>query len=122
RELAAGRLAERVAGADRQVLSLLERRQRLHAELRGQLAALDQRRDEALADRERWSDSLEAAATAIDEAEAATQARLATDPAYLEQRQRATDAERVAVHADEKASLSEEEMEQKGVSYSQDPL
>lgn len=122
RELAAGRLAERVAGADQQVLSLLERRRRQKAELEGQVAALTRRREEQVAERERWSDTLEAAAAAIDEAEAATQARLATDEAYLAQQSRAREAERVAVHADEKATLSEEEKEQKGVSYSKDPL
>lgn len=122
RELAAGRLAERVAGADRQVLSLLERRRRQHGELEGQLAAAAQGREDLVAERERWSDTLEAAVAAIDEAEAATQARLATDDAYLARQQSAKEAERVAVHADEKATLSEEEKEQKGVSYSKDPL
>lgn len=122
RELAAGRLKERVADADKQVLNLLAVRRRQQTEMEAQLAALVQRGEELATERERWSDTLEAAAAAIDEAEAATQARLADDPEHQAQQERAKEAERVAVHADEKATLSEQEKEQKGASYLKDPL
>jgi hypothetical protein len=58
----------------------------------------------------------------VDEAEARTQARLDADPAYRAQRERAQEAERTARHADEKATSSEQEREQKGESYRSDPL
>ena len=67
-------------------------------------------------------DDLEAAAEAIDDAEVAVQERLKVDSAYLEQQRVAQESERVAVHADEKATLSEQEQDSKGESYRSDPL
>ena len=65
---------------------------------------------------------MEAAAAQVDEARCKTQARLDADPAYQAQRTRAQEAERTARHAAEKASLSEEELSQKGASYRGDAL
>lgn len=58
----------------------------------------------------------------VDEAEARTQLRLDADPDYRAQREKAEQAERRALHAGEKAGRSEEERQQKGEAYRQDPL
>src|SRR5690606_32994282 len=50
------------------------------------------------------------------------QERLKTDAAYLEQQRAAQESERIAVHADEKATVSQQEQDSKGASYREDPL
>src|SRR5690606_39880570 len=74
------------------------------------------------AERETADADVERAAAAVDDAEAATQERLRSQPAYQRQLERAREAERVAVHADEKATLSEQEQDAKGKAYRDDPL
>ncbi|MEA3640414.1 MAG: hypothetical protein VBE63_10765 [Lamprobacter sp.] len=65
---------------------------------------------------------LQAAADRLDTAEAAAQARLASDAAYQSQLERAHEAERTALHADEKATEREQEQVTKGSRYQADPL
>ncbi len=65
---------------------------------------------------------VDAAVQAADVAEARTQARLGGDDAYKARLERATEAERKAAHAAEKADRSEAERAEKGVSYREDPL
>ncbi|MGB5737085.1 MAG: hypothetical protein WBM40_21865, partial [Thiohalocapsa sp.] len=72
--------------------------------------------------REAQADVLEQANDRLDAAEADTQARLDADPAYQVQRDRAREAERIALHAEEKASDSEQEQDAKGAAYRADPL
>lgn len=120
--LDAGQVTERIDDADRRATALLERRREQqaelearHAELDGVRAGLERQRDAAAA-------ALERAAAAVDEADAAIQARLADDPEHRRLLGRAREAERVAVHADEKAALAESEQRTKGEAYRADPL
>jgi hypothetical protein len=113
---------ERLDAADRRVLATLERRAAAVAALERSAAALAARQSERAAERERRADLAERASEVVDEAEAATQARLASDPTYVRVRDDARAAERVAIHADEKASTAEEELAAKGRAYEADPL
>lgn len=114
--------ASELQRSDEQVLKLLEAREASTAEVQGRLDDLQARRADLEARREELRQQLEKVAEAIDDAEAEAQARLAQDPAYVAQKEAAQAAERVAVHADEKATLSEQEQAGKGKAYRADPL
>ncbi|MBW6456301.1 MAG: hypothetical protein K0A98_10475 [Trueperaceae bacterium] len=120
--LAEGGLADRLNEADRRALTLLERRVSLRTAVEGELADAEAERVSRASARRDAVATLERAVERLDEAEAATQARLAEDPGYLALREAAEAAERVAVHADEKATLAEEERAAKGAAYDGDPL
>ena len=115
-------LVARLVDAETQARALLDRRDAEATALQARLAAAGAAAAELTAERTRADDALEAAADALDAAEAATQARLGEDPAFVAQREAVRDAERVAVHADEKATASEAELEAKGRAYRDDPL
>lgn len=108
--------------AERQVSALLARRDREVNALKQQIKDAQAARNALDAEREAQGDRLEEANEALDTAEAATQARLDADPDYQVQRERAREAERIAMHASEKADASEQEKDDKGVSYRTDPL
>ncbi len=108
--------------AEQQVLALLAQRQAAVLDLERQIQAADSGLKALEDERSAQADRVNAAAEVVDAAEAKTQARLDADPDYQAQRERAQDAERVARHAHDKASRSEEEREQKGASYRGDPL
>jgi hypothetical protein len=112
----------RLDEADRRVLATLERRGAAAAGLERSAEALAARQAERASERERRADVAERAAALVDEAEAATQARLSADPDYVRVRDDARAAERVAVHSDEKATLAEQELDAKGHAYEADPL
>ena len=115
-------VAEQLKGSDEQVMRLLEAREAATAAVQARLDDLQARRADLEARRVDLQRQLEAAAEAIDEAEAEAQRRLASDPEYVAQQEAAKAAERVAVHADEKATLSEQEQGSKGKAYRADPL
>ncbi|HET8984467.1 MAG TPA: hypothetical protein VFN03_01790, partial [Trueperaceae bacterium] len=112
----------RIDETDRQALALLEKRSSTISAISARLDEYEARRAELEARRAAMGDELEAAMKAIDDAEVAVQERLKTDAAYLEQKRVAQESERVAVHADEKATMSEQEQDSKGTSYRGDPL
>ena len=112
----------RIDETDRQALALLEKRNGAIAAIGARLDEYEARRAKLEAHRADLGDDLEAAMKAIDDAEVAVQERLKVDAAYLEQKRVAQESERVAVHADEKATLSEQEQDSKGASYRSDPL
>jgi len=120
--LAEGGLTDRLNEADRRALALLERRASLRIAVEGELADAEAERVRRADTRRGAVEVLERAAERLDEAEAATQARLTQDPGYLALREAAEAAERIAVHADEKATLAEEELAAKGAAYDADPL
>lgn len=120
--LGKGSVVERIDEADRQVLALLEERRAEHEALQQRLTETEQQRAVLEAERETAAAAVERAAAAVDDAEAATQERLRSEPAYQRQLERAREAERVAVHADEKATLSEQEQDAKGKAYRDDAL
>jgi hypothetical protein len=120
--LAGGQLLEHIDQAEQQALVLLERREIAAAELTERIQAAEAARTTLEAERSAQANDVDRAAEAEDEAEARTQARLDADRTYQAQRQRAQQAKRTAMHAEEKAAGSEQEKEQKGVSYRGDPL
>ena len=120
--LSTGALVDSIDQIERQVLALLQARESAAGSLEQEIAGTDERR-RALEDaRATQVDVLDKAAEAVDAAEAATQASLDANPDYRAQRERATDAERIAMHAEDKAGRSEQEREEKGRSYREDPL
>jgi hypothetical protein len=120
--LAGGELVEHIDKAEQQVLALLANREVAAQELSERIQAAGTQRMTLEAERNAQANEVDHAAAAVDEAEARTQARLDADPTYQAQRQRAQEAERTAMHAEEKAASSEQEQEQKGESYRTDPL
>ncbi|HZJ08497.1 MAG TPA: hypothetical protein VFD39_02270 [Trueperaceae bacterium] len=120
--LNAADVVARLDAADRQVLALMRDRAEATGALQGELDEIESHRADLEQRRADLQDRLEGAAKAIDDAEVEAQRRLAEDEAYQEQLRRTTAAERVAVHADEKATQSEQEQGTKGKSYRSDPL
>ncbi len=108
--------------AERQVAAVLEQRREAVETLERKLDDARAARDRLNDEREAQADLLEQANERLDDAEAATQARLEADPAYQAQREHVREAERIALHAEEKASDSEQEQDAKGAAYRADPL
>jgi chromosome segregation ATPase len=108
--------------SEQQVVALLAQRQAALSHLQEQIQAAESGLRALESERAAQAALVDSAAQAVDAAEAQTQARLDVDPAYVTQRDRATDAQRKAAHAQEKAARSEDEREEKGVSYREDPL
>jgi hypothetical protein len=120
--LAGDQLSRRIEHTEQQVLALLKNRDIAARELGERIRAAEDGRAALEAERTAQADKVDRAASAVDEAEARTQARLDQDPDYQAQHERAREAERTARHADEKATNSEQEMDHKGESYRADPL
>jgi len=117
-----GELNHHLDSAERQVLALFAQRQDAFDALQASIESAEQNRTTLEAERAAQADRVDQAADTVDAAEAKTQIRLNDDPDYRAQRVRAEEAERRAMHADEKATRSEAEQEQKGKSYRDDPL
>lgn len=108
--------------AERQVLALLAQRNGAVGDLDRQIQAASLALQTLETERGAQAERVNAAAEVVDAAEAKTQSRLDADSAYQAQREKAQESERVAQHAEEKATRSEEEREQKGAAYRADPL
>ena len=120
--IASDKLMTSFDAAEQQVQSLLEQRKTTALELSREIEGLEQRGLVLENLRSEQADALERVSTRLDDAEAETQRRLDADPDYQAQRDRAAEAGRIALHADDKASRSEQEQEDKGQSYQDDPL
>jgi hypothetical protein len=120
--LAGGELVRHIDQAEQQVLTLLKSRETAAGELADRIRATQEAKETLEAERAAQAEAVDRAAETVDEAEARTQARLDTEPEYQAQREHAREAERTAMHAEEKAANSEQEQEQKGESYRNDPL
>lgn len=121
-QLSRGELERHMDAAEQQVLNLLQARQQALHQLEERITAAARQREQLAAEGEIQAERVEQAADAVDAAEARTQARLDEDPDYRQARERATEAERTAMHAAEKADESAQEEEAKGTSYRADPL
>lgn len=108
--------------SEQKVVALLKQRKDEAVQLAEEIKQLEQQGDSLDQQRAEQSDKLEQAVAVLDDAELVTQQRLGADPIYQAQRDKTTEAERIALHADEKASRSEEEQQEKGCSYQNDPL
>jgi hypothetical protein len=120
--IAAGELLSSIDAMERQVAVALQARASARAELDAEIADVQSESARLENEREAQRQTLEKATETLDIAEAATQARLDADAEYRAQEQRTREAERVARHAGEKAIQSEQEKDQKGQSYRDDPL
>lgn len=121
-ELADTDLRQRLDRTEQQVVALLERRRAAVDGLQGRIEAVEASHRELEAQRGAQAERVDQAAEVVDEAEAQSQAVLDADPDYRAQREKAEAAERKAMHADDKATRSREELEQKGAAYRDDPL
>lgn len=130
RRLAAIRLDHVTSGSLSSALDVAGQRVReLLDERQDALTALDADIDDGQAEleslgieREDLELKVESATGALDRAEAAVQERLARDEAYVAQLDAAREAERIAVHAEEKTATAEESRQEKGKPYRDDPL
>lgn len=120
--VAAGRMISSIDVVSKQVAAALEARKSAEAELDARIIALQDERAALEVEREQQHQALEQAIDTLDIAEAATQGRLDADPEYMAQEQRVREAERIAMHADDKAAHSEQENDEKGQSYRDDAL
>ena len=120
--MAAGSMISSIDAVGKQVAAALEVRKSAEAALDARIIALQDERAALEVEREGRRQALEQAAETLDIAEAATQARLDADPGYMAQEQRVREAERIAMHADDKATHSEQEKDEKGQSYRDDAL
>lgn len=120
--LAAGRVSADLDAAEQRVDALLRSREASVQQVADDIADAEDARASLEADRATASAALEAAAAALDAAEARTQARLEGVASYRAQLERAREAERIAKHADDKATMSEAEQDEKGRAYREDPL
>ena len=102
-----GTLSGALDAAERQVAALLAQRDKAMQALAQELEQSNRAREALNRERELQADAVDAANARIDEAEAVTQSRLDADPGYRALREHAHEAERTAMHADEKASASE---------------
>jgi hypothetical protein len=120
--IASGNMLASIDALERQVAAALQVRESARAELDTGIAGVQEERAALEAERETQRQALEKAAETLDVAEAATQARLDADPEYRAQEQRTREAEGIARHAEDKAVQSEQEKDEKGQSYRNDPL
>jgi chromosome segregation ATPase len=115
-------IVQHLDDVEKQVIALLSERQQALESLLKQIKDLENMLKAIEVERQQQAEQLEAAAAAIDSAEARTQKRLDAEPAYQEQRAITEDAERKAQHAREKSVRSDEERQNKGHAYQQDVL
>lgn len=107
---------------DRAVLALIEARNQAYGQVQARLSALEADAEELDARAEQVADERQRLTDQLAAAELATQERLAADPAYEAQLERAHETERMAALADAKATQSEDELESKGAAYRADRL
>lgn len=108
--------------AEQQAVALLQQRDAAVDALNRQLENANEAQRDLQAQRASQAGLVDAVLARVDEAEAATQARLDTVPDYRAQRERAEQARHTAELATEKATRSEEERSSKGRAYDDDPL
>lgn len=120
--IAAGKITSRLDKVEQQVLNLLQARKGTIADLERAIEHSKHAQKPIEEERAQQAEKLEQAALTLDEAESATQQRLDADPAYQAQHEKTTEAERTAAHANDKATLSEQNLEEKGEPYRNDPL
>lgn len=120
--IASGELDQQLDQAERQIVRLLEQRQQASLDLKARFESAEAQQQTLEQQRLAQAEKVEQAAQTIDEAEGAIQARLDQDASYQTHKADTEAAKRQAVHAEEKARLSDDELEQKGESYRKDPL
>ena len=120
--LADNSLVQHIDEAEKQAIALLDQRTKALERLSLDVEGLEKTLLEMDITRQQQLEILEATAAKVDTAEAQTQKRLDADSTYQQQRNLTQAAERKAHHANEKAVRSDEERQQKSLSYQQDVL
>ncbi|MGF1615035.1 MAG: hypothetical protein ACFCVA_14310 [Gammaproteobacteria bacterium] len=120
--LASGAVLARIDATERQVAALLQARESASKEVDGAIRLAEEHRQQLEQERAAQARVLEHALEELDAAEAKVQAQLDVDPGYQAQRERARAAERMAQHAGDKATRSEQEQAEKSLSYRTDSL
>lgn len=122
RELESGELVQSLDDTDRQVTEIFEIRKAALLALEAELAAAEQQLAERERERAEQQSSVEAAADALDAAEAEAQSRLAADDVYQAKLAAAREADAVADQAEAKAEAAEADRAEKGKPYEADPV
>lgn len=130
RELAAFRLSDsakaalegRLEEVGREVRQILEERTSKIAALGNARTELESKLQDLFALRARMSAEREKAADHLDEIMEKIEDRLAEDPAFIAQEQRAETSRKMAEAARAKARQAEEDRDRKGIAYESDPL
>ena len=121
-EMTASRVIQRFDDTDRAVLQLLERRSSAMRDLESRIESSAARQSELAARRETQKARRDDTLKAMEERYEKIKARLSGDDAYKAQEQRAADAAARAEKSEEKAARSEQDREEKGTPYRDDPL
>jgi hypothetical protein len=117
-----GAVAAGLDGVERAAAALLAQRDREAAQLEQTIAAANETLRQLEQSHAEQSEAVRQAGEALEQAEAATRTRLEDDPDWKSKAEQAREAARIALHADEKATESEQEQSTKGADYQADPL
>jgi hypothetical protein len=121
-KLEQGGLLQGLDSVSQNVVELLDRRERAHGELLGEIRGEEERLEALEVKRTQLSDEAEAAALQLDEAEAEVQNRLEEDPAYRTQLEHAHRADAIADEAEAKTRDATDDKKSKGEPYEADHL
>lgn len=121
-QLISGEIAAGLDAADRQVTELLAERDQALAALGQQIEEARQEDSALEKERDQRSDRVAEAAALLDTAEAAVQEQLEQDSVYKAQFEKASRADSVARHSEEKTAQAEGDRATKGKPYDDDPL
>jgi hypothetical protein len=120
--LASGEIIEHLDQGEQATARILATRDQARRELDAEIAASQQRLAALEADRSERMQRVDAAEVLLEQREAETQRRLRDDPGYQQQLAKVQEADRIARHAEEKTALAEQDREEKGRPYLDDPL
>jgi hypothetical protein len=121
-ELERNTLVQGLDAAERRVREILGERAAALEELRQASAESERAQTRIEGERQAQAEQFAEATEGLDRLQAATQARLAADPAYRAQLERASQASSVARQAEEKTRQAEADRAEKGRPYEADPL
>lgn len=118
--LASGDIIQRLDASERRAEELLKQRLQTRRDLKQQIAHLDKERSKLEQQRDVQAELADKATEALDQREAETQKTLAADEKYQQQLLQAQNADRTAIHAEEKTDVSTKDRIEKGKPYEQD--
>lgn len=121
-DIAKGDVIGRLEQVERQAAEILSERDSALKGVEVRIGAFDAELAGLAEERDRGSTALEAAGAEIEEAETRTRARLAEDPGYAAEAERARTLDIQAANAEEKAAQSEEELASKREAYETNAL
>ena len=120
--LVSGKLVDGLDTADHRVAELLRERVQSLNELQQQTEVGRKELERLEQERSVLAEALDDAAATLDRGEAEVQRKLAVDDAYQAQLEKAQKAGRTAEYAEEKTQRAEQDRQEKGEPYDNDPL